>query len=41
MDARGSGAPPEFLSTHPTHATRIDDLRKWLPEAMGYYRTRP
>lgn len=37
MDARGSGAPPEFLSTHPSHATRISDLRTWLPEAMGYY----
>lgn len=25
--------PAEFLSTHPSHATRIDDLRKHLPEA--------
>jgi len=41
MAARGSGAPPEFLSTHPSHATRIDDLRKWLPEATGYYRPQP
>lgn len=29
------------LITHPSHATRIDDLRKWLPEATGYYRSRP
>jgi predicted Zn-dependent protease len=41
MAAHGSGAPPEFLSTHPSHATRIDDLRKWLPEATGYYRPQP
>ena len=41
MAARGSGAPPEFLSTHPSHATRVDDLRKWLPEATGYYRPQP
>jgi predicted Zn-dependent protease len=41
MQARGSGAPPEFLSTHPSYATRIDDLRKWLPEARGYYMARP
>jgi predicted Zn-dependent protease len=37
MAARGQGAPPEFLSTHPSHATRIDDLNKWMPEALGYY----
>lgn len=41
MAARGTGAPPEFLSTHPAHATRIDDIRTWLPEATGYYRARP
>ncbi len=26
--------PVEFLSTHPSHATRIDDLRTHLPKAM-------
>ncbi|MBM3308225.1 MAG: M48 family metallopeptidase [Candidatus Eisenbacteria bacterium] len=41
MAARGGGAPPEFLSTHPSHATRIEDLRSWLPEAQGYYRPQP
>jgi len=40
MEAQGSGEPPEFLSTHPSHATRISDLRKWLPEAMKYYKPR-
>jgi predicted Zn-dependent protease len=31
------GAPPQFLSTHPSHQTRITDLKKELPEAMQYY----
>lgn len=30
--------PPEFLSTHPSDQTRIDDIKNWLPEAMKYYR---
>jgi predicted Zn-dependent protease len=32
------GAPPEFLSTHPSDATRIADIQKRLPEAMKYYK---
>ncbi len=31
------GAPPEFMSSHPSDATRIADIRKNLPEAMRYY----
>lgn len=39
MSAMKSGsAPPEFLSTHPSDQTRIEDLRKEMPEAMKYYR---
>jgi predicted Zn-dependent protease len=34
----GGGAPPEFLSTHPSHETRISDLKAFLPEAMKYYK---
>lgn len=37
MKAGSGGAPPEFLSTHPSHDTRINDLNKWMPEAMKYY----
>jgi predicted Zn-dependent protease len=33
--ARASGAqPPEFLSTHPAHGTRINDLRQQLGPAV-------
>jgi predicted Zn-dependent protease len=34
------GGPSEFLSTHPSHETRIDQLKQWMPEAMGIYHTR-
>lgn len=31
------GRPPEFLSTHPSHGTRIELIREKLPEALRYY----
>ncbi len=34
----GGESPPEFVSTHPSHDTRISDLNKWMPEAMKYYK---
>ncbi len=37
----GSGAPSEFMSTHPSHETRITQLKKWMPEAMAIYQTKP
>lgn len=34
----GGGEPPEWLSTHPSHATRIADLNAAIPEAEKYYK---
>ncbi len=36
----GGQQPPEFLSTHPSHETRVKDLEGWIPEAMQYYTNR-
>lgn len=33
----GGESPPEFVSTHPSHDTRISDLNRWMPEAMKYF----
>ena len=33
----GGQAPPEFLSTHPSHPTRIRDIEEKLPEALKEY----
>lgn len=38
--AQGQAKPPEFLSTHPSEATRIQQIEAWLPEALTYYRPR-
>jgi predicted Zn-dependent protease len=35
--AAGGGNPPEFLSTHPSHGAREQQIEAWLPEAMRYY----
>lgn len=30
--------PPEFLSTHPSEGRRIEQLEKYMPEALKYYK---
>ncbi len=30
--------PPEFLSTHPSEGRRIDELKKFMPKALEYYK---
>jgi predicted Zn-dependent protease len=39
MEKAGNGQrPPEFESTHPSEANRIEKLKGWMPEAMKYYK---
>jgi len=38
MEKAGGGNPPEFLSTHPSHGTRIAQLQALMPKAMEEYR---
>lgn len=37
MAQSGGGAPPEFLSTHPSNQSRIRNIERFMPEAMKYY----
>jgi predicted Zn-dependent protease len=39
MEKASTGArPPEWLSTHPTEGRRIDQLNKYMPEALSFYK---
>ncbi len=37
MAANSSNSTPEFLSSHPSHSTRIADIKKWLPDVKSKY----
>lgn len=37
MGKAGGGGAPEFLSTHPSHGTRAQQLQEWMPEALALY----
>lgn len=36
--AKAASSTPEFLSTHPSDARRINDIQKLIPKAMEYYK---
>lgn len=36
--AGGDKEPPEFLSTHPSHSTRLAAFDQWMPDALAVYR---
>lgn len=40
MSQTGGAKPPAIMSTHPSDATRIENLNKYLKEAKVYYRPR-
>lgn len=37
MSESGGSQPPEFASTHPSHGTRIEGLRAFMPKAVAEY----
>ena len=41
MEAAGGAQPAEFLSTHPSHGTRIKQLDEHMPEALALYQRTP
>lgn len=37
MAEAGGGQPPEFMSTHPSHATRVQRLTELMPKALAEF----
>jgi len=40
MSQIGGSQPPEYLSTHPSHGTRIERLKAYMPKAVAEYEKR-
>ncbi len=40
MSQTGGAQPPAFMSTHPSNARRIQDLKDFMPKAMAEYNSR-
>ncbi len=38
MSERSGESPPEFISTHPAHETRIQELKNFMPKAKKFYK---
>jgi hypothetical protein len=38
MAASSTSQTAEFLSDHPSDATRIKQIQGWMPEALKYYK---
>jgi predicted Zn-dependent protease len=38
MQRAGNGGPPQFLSTHPSYSSRIDDLTQYAQRVMPLYK---
>ena len=38
MASAGAQKIPEFMSTHPSDVSRINNIKKLIPEAMKYYK---
>ena len=38
MAAQSNNQTAEFLSDHPSDATRINNIQGWMPEALKYYK---
>lgn len=41
MSQAGGQQPPEFMSTHPSHGTRVERLQKIMPKAIAEYEKAP
>lgn len=38
MSKTGGASPPQFMSTHPSDASRIKDIKEYMPKAMKFYK---